>query len=171
MPTTACPQCNQRYSFRLDQAHTVFECKKCGQQFTPMGGPVTAGPGPQSNPQPDQFDFSGGGATSAGQAEVVIQDRPACPPPGAVLGAASIMAGVVAGLFIPLPFFWFLALPLSGLGAMLAMAGLKCGRGDLYSLAGLLVSAGVFIGSTALLVRAQAHLNDALEKLRQIAGP
>jgi hypothetical protein len=41
MPSTNCPHCGRTgIPFELHEAHTVFECAKCGGKFTPMDGAV-----------------------------------------------------------------------------------------------------------------------------------
>src|SRR5438105_4160403 len=40
--TCSCPHCGRPdIPFETHEAHTVFECAKCGGKFSPMGGAVT----------------------------------------------------------------------------------------------------------------------------------
>lgn len=90
-PSCSCPHCGRTgIPFKPADAHTVFECAKCGGKFTPMGGAVQE----SSAATPDE--------TTDDAVDYDCLEPPAGPrvKPGVVLVGIAALLGVAVSLLI-----------------------------------------------------------------------
>ncbi len=97
MPTTSCPHCQRTIRFELHESHTVFECAKCGEQFSPLGGAVQKAPA--AEPAGD-FIFQPGQRATRGEYHGAPKRR-RCSTLTILLAV-----GLVVGLLLAAGCFW-----------------------------------------------------------------
>lgn len=92
---------------------------------------------------------------------------------GTALGASSVVVDGISLLTLILPCFWFLALPMSGLGAAVGLIGLIASirdrqRGLVLSIIGMILGLLLLLISGVLVLYAQLRLNQAIERLNRL---
>lgn len=181
-----CPHCGLKIKSPDKDADKVAPCPRCGRRFrTPGLEPAPAvdwsvvtdsEPEPQPAPRPLPASRLFLHEPAQQPMEVFPLAQPAQlatgPEWGVILGTMALIAAGVAGLFLVLPCFWFLAVPAGGLAAMIGLAGMiasnyRQNRGALLSLGGFL--GGVLVGGLALLATmgAQMRLNQVHRDLQR----
>jgi DNA-directed RNA polymerase subunit RPC12/RpoP len=155
----ACPRCNATLHAHAADAGRTLECPRCNVLVDVPG----------SEPASEL-------SLVRPRSEHCIDSPPETPvgavPVSTFLGIASLVIEGVAVLFLVLPCFWFLALPISGLGFMLGGVSLivslvKKDRGLVYGILGTVIGAilTAFIGLFVLYT--QVRLHQALDRLGQ----
>jgi len=86
---------------------------------------------------------------------------------GQILGASSLVVGILGLIFLFLPCFWFLALPISALGLMLGFIGAFWKKGRGMSIGGLVLGAILVFVSGAMVLWAQYKIESAIQDLRK----
>jgi len=183
------PDCRRQYRVHEDKAGKTTTC------LSPRCGWKIRVPNPLPKPEPvagELIDEETGAALKDWRTELLEpialatvscevlhdEDEQDNNPPqpftiGMALGAASLVVDGMAFLTLVLPCFWFLALPMSGLGSGLGVIGLVVAikdsqRGLVMSIIGTILGVLMLLISALLVFYAQVRLNQSLDLLRRL---
>lgn len=159
-----CPTCGQSVQVVEEQVGRWIDCPGCGSGFgavveedyaLPFLEDAARASGCASEATVDCEEEAPPGRRQSlmprppVDSQVVVRDTL---PWGTMLGAGSLMFGVLSLAFIPLPIFWPLSLPLGVLGGMWGIASFVAGTGSgknssaLFSIIGIMLCAiGVLV--------------------------
>jgi transcription elongation factor Elf1 len=155
-----CPICNAVLESPDTKAGNTIGCPKCKHCLR-----VPVPPNMTIQGRLLSHDIAPDASTEHNKAQLLSQSE--------LIGACSLALAIVSILFVILPCFWFLAVPISGLGVLVGCVGWYIALRRPESsrkllITGTLLSCLLLVGSCALNINAQWRLSRAFDSLEHL---